>query len=213
MRALQSGALTRYLFKPLLFLACLVPVGLLALGVWQQDLGANPVETVEHTTGDWTLRLLLLTLAITPLRRFTGQTALLRFRRMLGLYAFFYGVLHFLTWLWLDQGLRWEEILADVVKRPYITVGFTALLLMLPLAATSTRGMMRRLGRRWKTLHRLVYLVAGLGVLHYLWLVKADWLEPALYGVVLALLLLARLPAWRWHLPGRARSLSDCRGS
>lgn len=193
-----QAALVRWLGKPAVFLACAVPLALLVWGAAHNDLGANPLERVMHTTGAWTLRLLLLTLAVTPLRRFTGWNWLQRFRRLLGLYAFFYACLHFTAWLWLDQGFSWSAILTDIGKRPYITVGFTAFVLLIPLAATSTRGMLRRLGgRRWQRLHRLVYVIAPLGVLHFVWLVKADWLEPAAYGVILALLLLLRLPQWR----------------
>jgi len=193
----------RWVVKPLVFLACLVPFLLLLRGVLDGDLGANPLERVTDVTGQWGLRFLLLTLAITPLRRLTGWTWLLRFRRMLGLFVFFYITLHFLTWVWLDQELSWGNILADIVKRPYVTVGFSAWLLLLPLAATSTRGMMRRLGRKWQRLHRAVYAIGVLAILHYIWLVKADLLEPLIYAAVLILLLvvrwrpqLIRRPAW-----------------
>lgn len=186
----------RFVAKPLLFVACLVPLGLLVLGGLQGDLGANPLERVTHVTGDWGLRLLLITLAITPLRRLSGWTRLLRLRRMLGLFAFFYVSLHFLTWVWLDQELVWSAIVADIAKRPYVTVGFSAWLLLVPLAATSTRGIMRRLGRNWQRLHRLVYGAAVLGVLHYIWLVKADLLQPLIYAAMLAILLAVR---WRPH--------------
>ena len=193
----------RFGAKPLVFLACLVPFGLLLKGAIEGDLGANPLERVTDVTGQWGLRFLLLTLAITPLRRLTGWTWLLRFRRMLGLFVFFYITLHFLTWVWLDQELSWSNILADIVKRPYVTVGFSAWLLLLPLAATSTRGMMRRLGRNWQRLHRAVYAIGVLAILHYIWLVKADLLEPLIYAAVLILLLvvrwqpqLIRRPAW-----------------
>jgi sulfoxide reductase heme-binding subunit YedZ len=172
----------------------LVPFALLLHGAVNGGLGANPVETLTHSTGEWTLRFLLLTLAITPLRRLSGWTVLQRFRRMLGLLAFFYAGLHFAVWAVLDQSLSWSAILDDVVKRPYITVGFAAFLMLIPLALTSTRGMMRRLGRNWQRLHRLVYPIAVLGVLHFIWLVKADWREPAIYAGILAVLLLARLP-------------------
>jgi sulfoxide reductase heme-binding subunit YedZ len=193
----------RWVVKPLVFLACLVPFLLLLRGVLDGDLGANPLERVTDVTGQWGLRFLLLTLAITPLRRLTGWTWLLRFRRMLGLFVFFYITLHFLTWVWLDQELSWGNILADIVKRPYVTVGFSAWLLLFPLAATSTRGMMRRLGRKWQRLHRAVYAIGVLAILHYIWLVKADLLEPLIYAAVLILLLvvrwrpqLIRRPAW-----------------
>jgi len=191
----------RYIAKPLVFLACLVPFGLLVLGGVQGDLGANPLERVTHATGNWGLRLLLITLAITPLRRLSGWARLLRLRRMLGLFAFFYLSLHFLTWVWLDQELVWGNVVTDIAKRPYVTVGFGAWLLLLPLAVTSTRGMMRRLGRNWQRLHRLIYVAGVLGVLHYIWLVKADLLEPLIYAGLLGILLAVR---WRPQLLPRA---------
>ncbi|RKT46465.1 sulfoxide reductase heme-binding subunit YedZ [Thiocapsa rosea] len=192
--------------KPLVFLLCLVPFGVLIARGASGALGPNPVEAITHFTGDWALRLLLVTLAVTPLRRLTGQAWLVRFRRMLGLFAFFYAVLHFATYLWLDRSFDLETIAEDVLKRPYITVGFAAFVLLVPLAITSTQGWIRRLGRRWKTLHRAVYAIGVLGVLHYLWLVKADLLEPAIYGVILAVLLGMRVP-WR-DLATRLRSAS-----
>lgn len=188
--------------KPLVFLACLLPLGVLVARGIGGDLGPNPVEAVTHFTGDWTLRLLLVTLAVTPLRRLTGRPWLVRFRRMFGLFAFFYACLHLATYLLLDQFFDWGAIVEDVLKRPYITVGFAAFLLLVPLAATSTRSMRRRLGRRWQMLHRAVYLIGVLGVVHFLWLVKADIAEPVLYGAVLALLLLARLPWNRAEVAG-----------
>lgn len=181
------------LVKPFLFIACLIPLGELALGIHAEDLGPNPLETVTHVTGDWALRLLLLTLAMTPLRRLLQAPWPLRLRRMLGLFAFFYACLHFLIWLVLDQELRWQYVLEDIAKRPYVTVGFSAWLLLVPLALTSTRGAMRRLGHRWSRLHRLVYPAAVLAVLHYFWLVKADLRQPMLYAAVLTILMLARL--------------------
>jgi len=187
----------RFGLKPLVFIACLIPFALLLKGLIAGDLGANPLERVTDVTGQWGLRLLLLTLAVTPLRRLTGWAWLQRFRRMLGLFVFFYITLHFLTWVWLDQELAWANIVADIVKRPYVTVGFTAWLLLLPLVVTSTRGMMRRLGRRWQRLHRAVYPIAVLGVLHYIWLVKADLLEPLIYASLLGILLAVR---WRPQL-------------
>ncbi len=187
------------LVKPAVFAACLLPVVLLIWRTLDGSIGPNPVEGITHATGDWALRLLLVTLAVTPLRRLSGWAPLVRLRRMLGLFAFFYAVLHFITYLWLDQFFDWQAIGADIAKRPYITVGFTALALMVPLAVTSTRGWQRRLGARWKQLHRLIYPIGVLAVLHYLWLVKADLLEPAIYAAVLALLLAARMP-WRdWY--------------
>ncbi len=179
----------RYLIKPAVFFACLMPLGWMTWQGFSGGLGANPIEEITHRTGEWTLRLLLLTLAVTPLRVLSGWNWLIRFRRMLGLFAFFYAMLHFLTYLWLDQFFLWDEILRDIAKRPFITVGFLALVLLLPLALTSTNAMMRRLGRRWVQLHRLIYAIALLGVVHFWWLVKADIREPALYAAVLALLL------------------------
>ncbi|MCC6136933.1 MAG: protein-methionine-sulfoxide reductase heme-binding subunit MsrQ [Candidatus Contendobacter sp.] len=184
--------------KPLIFIGCLLPLAWLCWLAWQGQLGANPVETLSHRTGDWSLRFLLLTLAITPARRLTGWNRLQQFRRMLGLFAFFYVSLHLAVYLIFDQFFDWSAIAADVVKRPYLTVGFAAFLLLIPLAITSTRGMMKRLGKNWQRLHRLVYLIAVLGVLHYAWLVKADLSEPLLYGGVLAMLLgYRRWRRWR----------------
>jgi sulfoxide reductase heme-binding subunit YedZ len=179
--------------KPMVFGLCLAPFLWLVWDTFADGLGPNPVEAITHRTGDWTLRLLLLTLAVTPVRRLTGWQLPMRFRRMLGLFAFFYAVLHFLTWIWLDQEFQWTAALADVVKRPYITLGFGALLMLVPLAVTSTRGWMLRLGGNWKRLHRLVYVIATAGVVHYLWLVKADYRDPVLYGIALGVLLAARL--------------------
>jgi sulfoxide reductase heme-binding subunit YedZ len=166
---------------------------LAALAGTATTLGADPVAAITHATGDWALRFLLLCLAMTPLRRMLGAPWPIRFRRLLGLYAFFYACLHLATYLVLDLGGFWTQIFADIAKRPYITVGFGAWLLLLPLAVTSTRGWMRRLGRRWGQLHRLVYVAAVLAVLHFLWLVKSDLREPSIYAAVLALLLGARL--------------------
>jgi sulfoxide reductase heme-binding subunit YedZ len=177
-----------------LFLACLLPLAALAVGLWQDTLGANPIEYLIRSLGDWALRLLLATLAITPLRRFTGWHWLLKLRRMLGLYAFFYAVLHVTGYVWVDQFFDWVAIARDILKRPFITVGMLTLLLMLPLAITSSQAMMRRLGgKRWQGLHRLVYVVGICAVIHFWWMVKLDLTQPALHGVLLALLLGARL--------------------
>lgn len=176
--------------------ACLLPLVLLVAGGLRDALGANPIEYITRATGDWTLRLLLLTLAVTPLRQFTGWHWLVRLRRTLGLYAFFYGCLHLATYVWLDQFFDWPGIVADIVKRPFVTLGFAAFVLMLPLAITSTNGMIRRLGgRSWQRLHRAVYAVGVLGVAHYWWLVKKDLTEPVAYALVLATLFALRL----WH--------------
>ena len=164
--------------------------------VWRavaNSLGANPVEAVQHSTGWWTLSFLLITLAVTPLRHWTGFGWLLRCRRMLGLFAFFYACTHFTTYVWLDVWFDLATVAKDVYKRPFITVGFSALVLLVPLAATSTQAMQRRLGRGWRALHRLAYVVPVLGVLHFWWLVKRDIREPLAFAVVLALLLGVRL--------------------
>jgi sulfoxide reductase heme-binding subunit YedZ len=178
------------------FLLCLLPVVKLALeafGVSGLSLGANPVEELIHRLGIWGLNFLLITLAVTPLRQLTGQAWLLRFRRMLGLFAFFYVLMHFLAYAGIDQRFDLAVIVEDIFERPYITVGFTALLLLVPLALTSTRGMMRRLGKNWKKLHRLVYVVAILGVWHFYWQVKLDTLQAVIYAAILAGLLAFRL--------------------
>ncbi len=182
--------------KPLLFVAGLAPLTYLAMRTFNVaglTLGTNPVEELLHQLGLWGLKFLLLTLAVTPVRRWTGWHWLIRYRRMLGLYAFFYLLLHFLTYAILDQSLDARAILADIVKRPYITLGMAGLLLLVPLAITSTRNMMRRLGSRWQTLHRLVYVVAVFGVWHFYWQVKLDTLQPTVYGIILAALLATRL--------------------
>lgn len=183
--------------KPWLFAVCLLPLArLVVLGVGS-GLGANPIEFITHSTGTWTLVGLLATLSVTPLRQLTGRANLIRYRRMLGLFAFFYACLHFITYIWLDQFFDLSSIAKDIVKRPFITLGFAAFVLLIPLAATSTHAMMRRLGRRWQQLHRLVYPIALLGVIHYLWLVKKDLTQPLIFGAVLVLLLAMRLP---WSL-------------
>ncbi len=180
--------------KPAAFVLCLMPAVLLVYDAVRDDLGANPVEAVRRWTGDWTLRFLLITLAVTPLRRLTGWTALMRFRRMLGLFAFFYACLHFVSYIWLDQFFNVGEIVKDVTKRPFITAGFASFLLMIPLAATSTGAMVRRLGaRRWQRLHRAVYVVGIGGLLHFFWLVKSDLTQPLVHGVLLCALLGYRL--------------------
>jgi len=192
----QQNRLLQRISKPLVFSASLLPLAWLFWLGWNDQLGANPVETLTHRTGDWSLRFLLLTLAVTPARRLTGWNGIQRFRRMLGLFAFFYVCLHFSVYLVFDQFFDLSAIFADIAKRPYITVGFAAFLLLIPLAATSTNRMIKRLGRNWQRLHRLVYLIGILGVLHYLWLVKADIREPLLYAAILAGLLGYRL-WWR----------------
>jgi sulfoxide reductase heme-binding subunit YedZ len=178
------------LAKALLFLACLVPLGALVWRATHDGLGANPIEFITHATGDWTLRFLVLTLTVTPARKLLGVPPLIRFRRMLGLFAFTYGCLHFLTYFWLDKFFDFSEIVKDIAKRPFITVGFTAFVLLIPLAITSTAGWIRRLGgAHWRALHRLVYVSAFAGVVHYYWLVKSDIRLPVFYGALVAMLL------------------------
>lgn len=185
------------LIKAALFLLCLVPLASLVHGAVTDNLGANPIEAVTRGLGDWALRLLLITLAVTPLRRLSGLNWLLKLRRMLGLYAFFYAFLHFVSYIWLDQFFDWGEILKDIVKRPFITVGFAAFLLLIPLAITSNNAMIRRLGgRNWQMLHRAVYAIAVFAVLHFWWMVKLDITQPVLYAAALAILLGARLAWW-----------------
>jgi sulfoxide reductase heme-binding subunit YedZ len=186
--------------KVLLFLLCLVPLGKLALeafAVAGQTLGANPIEELMHRLGKWGLNFLLITLSVTPLRRLTGWNWLIRFRRMLGLFAFFYVLMHFSVYAGLDQRFALGPILEDIAERPFITIGMAALLLLLPLAVTSTNAMMRRLGRRWQKLHRLVYPIAILAAWHFYWQVKLDTLEPTIYAAILAGLLGFRLLEWR----------------
>jgi sulfoxide reductase heme-binding subunit YedZ len=183
-------------FKPIVFLACLLPVGRLAWLGFHAGLGANPIEFITHSTGDWTLSFLLVTLSITPLRKLTRQYWLISFRRMLGLFAFFYGSLHLMTYVWLDKFFDLHEMVHDIAKRRFITAGMTAFALMIPLALTSTKWSIRRLGKRWQMLHRLIYFSASAGVIHYIWLVKADLKKPLEYAFVLGMLLLYRLVAW-----------------
>lgn len=180
-------------FKPVVFLACLVPVASLTWRGFHAELGANPIEAITHGTGDWTLRFLLITLAVTPLRKLTRQYWLINFRRMFGLYAFFYGTLHLMTYVWLDKFFDVHEMLRDIAKRRFITAGMTAFALMIPLALTSTKWAIRKLGgKRWQLLHRLVYASAAAGVIHYIWLVKADLRKPLEYAALLAALVTYR---------------------
>jgi methionine sulfoxide reductase heme-binding subunit len=182
------------LLKPLVFAAALAPAAWLVVGLLTDRLGANPVEAMTHETGTWTLRFLVLTLAVTPVRRLTGWNGLVRYRRMLGLFAFFYATLHALIYVWLDQFFDVAEIARDIVKRPFITAGVAAFVLMVPLAVTSTAGWIRRLGgRQWQRLHRLVYVAAIAGVLHYWWLVRLDTLRPLVYAAIIGALLAVRL--------------------
>ncbi len=185
------------LTKIALFLAALIPLERLLWKASHDGLGANPIEVITHSTGDWTLILILTTLAITPLRRLIHQYWLIGLRRMIGLFAFFYGTLHFLTYIWLDKFFDIHEMLKDIEKRRFITVGFTAFVLMIPLALTSTAWSIRWLGgKNWQRLHRLIYLTGILGIVHYAWLVKADRRKPIEYGIVLTILLAYRLAIW-----------------
>ena len=196
----------RYLYKPLVFVAGLAPLAWMICGALQlfgASLGADPVKKLEHECGKTALNFLLLTLSVTPVRNLTGLPQLLRLRRMLGLFVFFYAVVHFTVYLVLDLELNFALVGADIVKRPYITIGFSALLLLVPLALTSTNGMMRRLGRRWQSLHRLIYVIAVLAVWHFYWQVKRDVREPLLYMGMLALLFAYRLVRWRLRSAAR----------
>ncbi len=180
--------------KAAVFAASLVPVAWLGVDAWRDNLGANPIEFITRALGDWTMRFLLLTLAITPARRLLKLPDLIRYRRMLGLFAFFYGVLHLITWVWLDKFFDLNEMWADVMKRRFITVGMLSFLLMVPLAVTSTTGWIRRMGgKNWQLLHRLIYPSVAFGVIHYLWLVKSDIRMPVLYGAIFAGLMALRL--------------------
>jgi len=188
--------------KGAVFLVSSIPFVLLSWGLLRGELGINPVETLQHTTGDWTLRFLIFTLAITPLRKTFNVPELIRYRRMLGLFAFFYVVLHFLTYLGPDQSFNLSGMWDDVAKRKFVTVGFAAFVLLIPLAATSTAGMIRRLGgKRWQALHRLIYICAILGVIHYYWLVKSDVRKPLFYGALVGILLLWRV--WDTYFRGK----------
>jgi sulfoxide reductase heme-binding subunit YedZ len=183
--------------KVAVFVACVGPVARLVWKALHDALGANPIEVITRSTGTWTLVLLLATLSVTPVRKLTGWLDVIRFRRMLGLFAFFYVSLHFLTYIWLDKFFDLQQVAKDVYKRPFITAGFTGFMLLIPLAVTSTRGMIRRLGgRHWQNLHRLIYASAVAGVVHYVWLVKADVRVPLIYGSVLSVLLACRAVLW-----------------
>jgi methionine sulfoxide reductase heme-binding subunit len=192
-----NSILTSKWTKVAVFLLCLVPVGVLAWRALHGNLTANPIEFITHATGDWTLRFLIITLAVTPLRKILRLPQLIRFRRMLGLFAFFYGFLHFSIWIGVDKFFDWHDMMKDVAKRPFITVGFAGFVLMIPLAITSTAGWIRRLGgRRWQWLHRAIYLSAIAGVIHYYWQVKSDVRKPLQYAFLVGILLAWRLGAW-----------------
>jgi sulfoxide reductase heme-binding subunit YedZ len=182
-----------YLVKPALFLLCMLPFLLLATNAINNNLGTNPVETITHETGLWALRFLLITLVITPLRYLSKMHWLIKLRRMLGLFTFFYAVLHVLTYVWFDQFFDWMEILVDIPKRPFITIGFVSFLLLLPLALTSTNAMQRRLKKKWQALHKLVYVIPVLVVVHFMWSLKADYSEPQIYGFLFLVLMLLRI--------------------
>ena len=193
----MNSVLTSKWTKVVVFSLCLVPLGMLVLRAVQGNLTANPIEFITHTTGDWTLRFLVITLAITPLRKILRLPQLIRFRRMLGLFAFFYACLHFSTWIGLDKFFDWTEMWKDVHKRRFITVGFTGFVLIIPLAITSTAGWIRRLGgKRWQMLHRAIYFSAIAGVIHYYWLVKSDVRKPLQYAAMVGVLLAWRLGSW-----------------
>jgi methionine sulfoxide reductase heme-binding subunit len=206
MRALLISKWT----KVLVFLLCLMPITSLIWRYFHHALTANPIEFITHATGDWILRFLAITLAITPLRKLLRLPDLIRFRRMLGLFAFFYACLHFTTYIWLDKFFDLAEMWKDVAKRRYITVGFTAFVLLIPLAITSTTGWIRRLGgRRWQMLHRLIYISAIAGVIHYYWLVKSAVILPLTYGAIIAVLLLWRVAEKYWPKPRAAAQLQS----
>ena len=200
----------RFIWKPIVFLACLVPALLVVGDAFEISgrLGANPIEEIQDRFGQWGLRFMMIALAVTPLRQLSGRAWLTRFRRMLGLFAFFYVLLHFLVWLILDQGLLLSAIAEDVIKRPFITIGFVALLLLLAMAATSTAGMRRRLGVRWQQLHYGAYVVGILGVWHYWWQVKQDIREPLVYAAILTVLLGYRVVRKRLNAHARSRPAS-----
>lgn len=182
-----------YIIKPILFLISLVPFMLLVTGAINDELGTNPVETLTHETGLWALRFLLIGLCVTPLRRLLKINWLIKLRRMFGLFAFFYAALHFTTYIWLDQFFDWAEILIDIPKRPFITIGFASFVLLLPLALTSSNAMQRRLKKTWLKLHKLVYIIPVLVITHFIWSLKADFSEPAVYAFVFLTLILIRV--------------------
>ena len=201
---MNTRQLIRWVVKPIIWIGCLTPLALLILWFFNGGLGANPIEKITHWTGRTSLTLLVITLAVTPLRRITKWNQVIQVRRLLGLFAFFYAVLHFLTYVVLDLFFDFSRVAEDILERPYITVGFTALLLLIPLAITSTKGWIRRLGKRWTMLHRLIYVATALGVLHFYWKVKADTRAPLLYAAALVLLLAIRFVFSRARAPAPA---------
>jgi methionine sulfoxide reductase heme-binding subunit len=202
---MKPATRVRWVIKPMVWAGSLTPLGILVYRGFHNDLTANPIEMVTNWTGFTALTLLTITLAVTPFRRLTGLNEVIRLRRLIGLFAFFYVCLHFLIYIVLDQTFSWSSIVEDIVKRPYITVGFTAFLLLLPLALTSTRGWIRRLGKRWQKLHRLVYVAATLGVLHFFWKVKLDTRQPLVFAAIVAVLLVFRLVRRPRHQRNRSR--------
>lgn len=206
---LLNSILTSKWTKVVVFIVCLAPLGILIWRGLRNDLTANAIQFVEHWTGDWTIRFLICTLAVTPLRRILRLPELIRFRRMLGLFAFFYGCLHFTTWIALDRYFNWPEMLKDIAKRPFITVGFAGFVLMIPLAITSTASCIRRLGgKRWQMLHRAIYFSAILGVIHYYWQVKSDVRKPLQYAFIVGLLLAWRIGVWLYNRRSGANTSS-----
>lgn len=196
-------------FKPVLFILCLLPIVFLVIGAFTGKLSADPIEDITFTTGEWSLRFLLITLTVTPLRHITGWNTLIRVRRMLGLFAFFYVCLHFLTYIVLEQYFAWPEIIEDILTRNYILVGFLGFLLLIPLAITSTNKMMKRLGgKRWQQLHRLVYIATVAGILHFLWLVKSDVTEPVVHAIILTVLLGYRAFQQRRNVQTQAKKVN-----
>ena len=203
----MKAFLTSKWSKAAVSLICLLPIASLLWRAFHNGLTANPIEFITHATGDWTLRFVIITLCITPLRRLVGLPDLIRFRRMLGLFAFFYGCLHFTTYIWLDKFFDLHGVWIDVYKRPYITVGFTAFVLLIPLAITSTAGWIRRMGgKNWQLLHRAIYFIAILGVIHYYWLVKSAVIRPLTYGAIVAVLLLWRVADKYWPRSGATKT-------
>ena len=189
MSVVLSDKTISFRIKPVLFVICLLPLAVLIWGAINDMLGANPAETLTRETGEWTLRFLLITLLVTPARKVLNWPWLIKLRRMLGLFVFFYAALHLLTYVWFDQFFDFDEIIKDIIKRPFITIGFAAFLLLVPLALTSSNKMIRRLKKNWVKLHQLIYVISVLAVLHFIWLVKADYLAPTIYGVILLALL------------------------
>ena len=188
MSVTPSAHVLSFVIKPILFVVCLIPLAWLVWGAISDTLGANPVEVLTRETGEWVLRFLLSTLSITPARKVLNWLWLIKLRRMLGLFVFFYALMHMLTYIWFDQFFDLNEIVKDIIKRPFITVGFSAFVLLIPLAATSNKIMIRRLKKNWVKLHQLIYVVAVLGILHFVWLVKADYEQPIIYAVILLIL-------------------------